>query len=109
MADVAALFGQLKDRFYPPAVREIAGSDRKVIYQFKILDAGNYYISIENEQCTVAEGQSENPSITLILESDTLSSVIDGSLSGAQAFMFGKETAEGQLSLATHLSAIFSA
>ena len=72
-------------------------------------DAGNYYITIRDNSCAIECGIHKAPSITLILESDTLVSVIDGSLSGAQAFMFGKVKAEGRLSLATRLSELFSA
>lgn len=104
MATVAELFDQLTDRFYAPAAQGL-----EAVYQFDILDAGNYYITISNNTCSIAGGDAENPSITLVLESDTLSCVIDGSLSSAQAFMFGKVKAQGKLVLATRLSELFSA
>lgn len=104
MSQVAELFDRLTDRFYAPAAK---GMD--AVYQFDILDAGNYYITICENSCSVCNGKHEAPSITLTLESETLSSVIDGSLSGAQAFMFGKVNAQGQLSLATRLAELFSA
>ena len=104
MSQVAGLFERLADKFYPPAA---VGLD--IVYQFELLDGGNYFIAISEGLCTVSEGEHEKPSIILTMESETMASVMGGSLSSAQAFMFGKVAVKGDLSLAKRLSEIFSA
>jgi len=104
MSQVTGLFERLADKFYPPAARGL-----NIVYQFELLDGGNYFIAINEGACTVSEGEHENPSIVLTMESETLASVMAGSLGSVQAFMFGKVAVKGDLLLAKRLSEIFSA
>lgn len=104
MTQVAKLFDRLTERFYSPAAKGL-----EAVYQFDILDAGNYYIAISDSCCAIEGGLHDRPTLTLTLESDTLNSVIDGSLSGAQALMFGKVKAQGDMSQAVRLAELFSA
>ena len=104
MSEVASLLEELTERFYPPAAHEL-----DAVYQFELVDGGNFYMSIRDGQCEMVSGDHEQPSITLTLESDTFASVMEGSLSSAQAFMFGKVRVQGNIILATRLAQLFSA
>jgi putative sterol carrier protein len=103
MSQVASLFELMAERFHPPAAQGL-----NIVYQFEIVDGGNYFVAINDGVCRIEAGEHEMPSITLILESETMASVVEGSLSSAQAFMFGKVRVTGDLSLGTRLASLFS-
>lgn len=102
MADINAIIAGLKDKFNVAAA---AGMDE--IFQFNVEDGSNYYLVIKNNQCKIAEGDHDDPSVTLIMNKATLKDVLTGEEDGMQAFMAGKLRAEGDMMLATKLSALF--
>lgn len=102
MADINAIITGLKDKFNVAAA---AGMDE--IFQFNVEDGSNYYLVIKNNQCEITEGDHDDPSVTLIMNKATLKDVLTGEEDGMQAFMAGKLRAEGDMMLATKLSALF--
>lgn len=102
MADINAIIAGLKNKFNTAAA---AGMDE--IFQFNVEDGSNYYVVIKDNQCEIAEGDHEDPSVTLIMNKATLKDVLTGEEDGMQAFMAGKLRAEGDMMLATKLSVLF--
>jgi len=102
MADINAIIEGLKDKFNAEAA---SGMDE--VFQFSIEDGDNYHITIKDGGCTIAQGEHDEPSVTLIMDQETLKDVLTGEQDGMQAFMAGKLRAEGDMMLATQLSALF--
>lgn len=102
MADINAIIEGLKDNFNAAAAE---GMDN--VFQFNVEDGTNYYVVIKDSQCEIAEGDHDDPSVTLIMNKATLKDVLTGEEDGMQAFMAGKLRAEGDMMLATKLSVLF--
>jgi putative sterol carrier protein len=102
MADINAIIEGLKDKFNADAA---AGMDD--VFQFSIEDSDNYYVAIKDGQCEIAQGNHNDPSVTLVMNKETLKGVLTGEEDGMQAFMAGKLRAEGDMMLATKLTALF--
>lgn len=77
-------------------------------FQFVLEDDADFYISVENSQCSVIEGEHNDPNVTLIMSSTTMVEVINGERDGMSAFLTGKLRAEGDVMLATKLGKLFS-
>lgn len=77
------------------------------IFQFDIEDADTYHLIIKDGTLDIVAGAHDDPSVTLIMDSETMAGVMSGELDGMKAFMMGKLRAEGNMMLATKLSALF--
>lgn len=95
-------FEQLEKNFNPEAA---AGRD--LVYQFEIEDDKTYHFVIKDGTCQLVEGPHEDPSVTLIMDSETLQGIVSGETDGMQAFMAGQLRAEGDMMLATKLGELF--
>lgn len=84
-----------------------AASGADYVFQFNIEDGENFNIAIKDGTCEVAEGESGEPSVTLIMNAETFQGIISGETDGMQAFMAGQLRAEGDMMLATRLSEFF--
>ena len=102
MADINAIIEGLKDKFNAEAA-----SGMEEVFQFNIENADNYHIIIKDGSCEILPGEHDDPSVTLIMNKETLKDVLTGEEDGMQAFMAGKLRAEGDMMLATKLSALF--
>lgn len=102
MSDLKATFAEMQGRFNAEAA---AGTD--AVFQYEISDGGAWYVSVQNGACEVAEGSSDDASVTLRMDSATLAEVMSGETDGMQAFMTGRIQADGDIMLATKLAAIF--
>ncbi len=102
MADLNAIFTEMKNRFNADAA---AGTD--AIFQYEISDGGEWYVTVQEGNCEVAEGSSDEATVTLRMDSATLEGVMSGEIDGMQAFMTGSIQADGDIMLATKLAAIF--
>jgi putative sterol carrier protein len=85
---------------------EAAGS-LDAIFQFLLDDAEDFYISIKEQVCTTEPGEHNDPSITLLMDSDTFIKVVTGQQDGMSAFLKGQLRAEGNVILATKLGKLF--
>ena len=102
MSSVADIINSMKTRFNAEAA---AGMDE--IFQFDIADGDTYHLVIKDDAFEIVEGTHDDPSVTLIMDSDTMVGVMSGEMDGMQAFMMGKLRAEGNMMLATKLNALF--
>lgn len=99
----ARVVEKLPSRF----IRENA-EDLCVTFQFLIEDDADFFISIQDQTCTVAQGEHPDPNVTLIMDAATMVEVINGKKDGMSAFLSGKLRAEGNVMLATKLGKLFS-
>jgi len=78
-------------------------------YQFDITGdgGGKWYANIENGKWTTAEGEAENPDITLTVSAADWLDIVSGKLDGQMAFMTGKLKIKGDMSLAMKLKSLF--
>lgn len=83
-----------------------AGVD--LVFQFNIEDDSNYSLAIADGKCELAAGDHADPSVTLIMNTETLNGIVSGETDGMQAFMAGQLRAEGDMMLATKLGELFT-
>ncbi len=102
MSDVNNLLDDMQKRFNPTATN---GLD--AIFQYDIADNGSWQIKIQNSSCTITEGAPSEASVTLSMDLETLTGVMNGEIDGMQAFMSGDIQASGDIMLATRLTDIF--
>lgn len=102
MSSVAKIIETMQARFNANAA---AGLD--LIYQFKIEDADNYYLTIKDGSCSLTAGDAPAPSVSLIMNSDTLKGILKGEIGGMEAFMTGRLRTEGEMMLALKLGDLF--
>lgn len=102
MADLNAIFSEMQQRFDADAA---TGTD--AVFQYEISDGGEWYVTVQENACSVAEGSSDEPTVTLRMDTETLEEVMSGETDGMQAFMAGRIQADGDIMLATKLAAIF--
>ncbi|SFG70066.1 SCP2 sterol-binding domain-containing protein [Neptunomonas qingdaonensis] len=102
MSDLSNIFEEMKNRFNSAAA---AGLD--VVFQYQIDDGEPYHVTVSEGNCVVAQGEHDEPSVTLSMDSQTLQEVISGETDGMQAFMTGRIRADGDIMLATRLTALF--
>lgn len=102
MSELQSIFTQMEQRFNPSAAE---GTD--AVFQYEISDAGNWVVTVQNSQCTIVEGDSDEATVTLRMDSATLEDVMSGETDGMQAFMSGQIQADGDIMLATKLAVLF--
>lgn len=100
---VKPVFEKLEQNFNPDAA---SGLD--LVFQFDIEDDSNYHLIIKDGNCELKEGAHDDPSVTLIMNSETLQGIVSGETDGMQAFMAGQLRAEGDMMLATKLGELFN-
>lgn len=104
MADAKTIFDEMMTRFDAEAA---AGMD--AVFQFELDDADSRYLVITAAGCQLEAGEHDDATVTLGMDTSTLSEVMSGELDGMQAFMQGKIRADGDMMLATKLTQIFPA
>lgn len=102
MSELQALFEQMEGRFNADAS---AGLD--AVFQYDIEDHGSWQMSVADEKCQLSSGDSNEATVTLAMEADTLKGVMSGEVDGMQAFMTGSIKATGDIMLATRLTDLF--
>ena len=102
MADMNSIFTEMKSRFNADAA---AGTD--AVFQYEISDGGEWFVTVQDGSCEVTEGNNDDATVTLRMDTETLEEVMSGETDGMQAFMSGRIQADGDIMLATKLAAIF--
>lgn len=100
---VSQVFAKFEQNFNADAAE---GMD--LVFQFDIEDDKTYHLVIKDGTCKMVEGPHDDPSVTLIMNSETLMGIVSGETDGMQAFMTGQLRAEGDMMLATKLGQLFS-
>lgn len=100
---VAQVFEKFEQNFNPEAAE---GMD--LVFQFDIEDDSTYHLVIKDGTCKLVDGAHDDPSVTLIMSSQTLKGIVSGETDGMQAFMSGQLRAEGDMMLATKLGQLFT-
>ncbi len=102
MSSVADVIASMEARFNADAA-----SGMEEVFQFVIEDDESYYLVVSDDSFNIVKGTHDDPSVTLIMDSETMVGVMSGEMDGMQAFMMGKLRAEGNMMLATKLNALF--
>lgn len=102
MADIQAMYEIMAGRFNPSAA-----SGLEAVFQYKLDDGAVFYAAVNDGSCSVESGEHDDPSVTLMMDSQTFEEVLTGETNGMQAFMSGRIKAEGDIMLATRLEALF--
>src|SRR5690554_5340732 len=100
---VAQVFEKLDKNFNADAAQGLAQ-----VFQFDIEDDKTYNLEINDGACKLSEGSHDDPSVTLIMNSESLQGIVSGETDGMQAFMAGQLRAEGDMKLATKLGELFN-
>ena len=83
------------------------GIDAVIQFKFTGAEAGNWYATIKEGKCTVAQGDVPSPKMTLTADSADYIRIISGELDRMKAFMEGKIKLGGDLTLAMKLMQMF--
>lgn len=102
MSNAKSVFETMVDRFN---AEEADGME--AVFQFEIDSTDSFYLAIEDDTCSLTEGEHDDATVTLSMDLDTLKSVMSDELDGMEAFMQGKIQADGDIMLATKLTQIF--
>ena len=101
---VDQIFEKLEKNFNADAAQ---GLD--LVFQFDIEDDNkSHHLVIKDGTCTLHDGPHADPSVTLIMNAETLEGIVSGETDGMQAFMAGQLRAEGDMMLATKLGELFN-
>jgi len=88
-----------------------AAGDLKATVQFEVMgkQTGDWFLSIEKGKCTYYEGKANSPSLTIKTPSEVWLAIANKEMDGQQAFMEGKYTATGDVSLLMRMRSLFGA
>jgi len=101
---ITELMSRMPRAFRPEAAE---GVDTVLQYHLTGAEAGDWHVIINDGQCSVFEGNAENPRMTLTADSQDYKDVILGKSNAMQAFMMGKLKLAGDLTMAMKLPAMF--
>lgn len=104
MTSVADILEQMKGKFNPDAA-----SGMENIFQFQIDDGDDFFVAIKDGQYNIESGEHDDPSVTMVMDTETLVGVMTGELDGMQAFMGGQLRVEGDMMLGLKLKELFPA
>ncbi|MCI0519903.1 MAG: SCP2 sterol-binding domain-containing protein [Chloroflexi bacterium] len=93
------------ERAFKPEVAE--GVEAVIQYHLTGEEGGDWIITIHEGKCSVAEGQAENPKMTMTAEAKDFKDVLMGKANGMQYFMQGRLKLAGDLNLAMKLTTFF--
>jgi putative sterol carrier protein len=91
--------------FNPDAARGL-----EAVYQFEVSGSESFtaHLKIADGICTYHSGPAAKPHVMVKTPADVWLAVSKGEMDGPQAFMSGKYTVEGDISLLMRLRSIFS-
>ena len=83
------------------------GVDAKVLFDLTGPKGGQWVVTIQNQVCTVENGTTPNPKLTLTADAQDCLDIFSGKLDGMKAFMQGKLKVSGDFGLAMKLTGLF--
>ena len=86
-----------------------AAWDLKAKIQFEVTgkQSGEWFFLIENGRCIYHEGRVDSPTLTLKTPSEIWLAIANGEMDGQQAFMEGKYTVIGDITLLMRMKSLF--
>jgi putative sterol carrier protein len=102
------VFENLKTRLEAKGAAQLQHSQG--IYQFNLNgdDGANYYLAVTDKGAEVVEGTNESAGVTITMDASDFKALADGSLNPMSAFMSGKLSVAGDMSLALKLQTLIS-
>lgn len=81
-----------------------------VVLQYHITGdgGGNYYIVIENGECTLHRGVAESPSLTITAHIDDWFAIASGRTNGREAFFDGRMSVTGDINHLFRMQSVFA-
>lgn len=100
---------ELMDRLPGAYLPDKAGAvDVRVQFHLTGEKGGDWYVALTEQGCSVASGETENPSLVFSAEAQDCLDVFTGKLDPVRAYMSGKLALRGDMSLAMRLMRFFS-
>ena len=100
------IMGHLPSAFQPA---QAEGVNAVVQWLLSGEDGGEWYVTIANGTCQVAEGRATDPKVTVTMDAQDYVALTTGKLDAIKAFMTGKIKLSGDFALATRLTSFFRA
>ena len=93
----------------PQAFRPERAAGVSAVIQFKVTGAetGNWVISVKDGACSVTEGETASPNVTINTPSDVWLKILRRELDGATAFMSGQFTFTGDMGILMQMGSWF--
>jgi putative sterol carrier protein len=87
---------------------QVAG-DLNATIQFEVSgkQPGDWFLSIERGRCTIHEGRSDSPTLTIHTPSEIWLAIANGEMDGKQALMEGEYAAHGDMGLLMRMNDLF--
>jgi putative sterol carrier protein len=105
--------GSLDDWFMslPKQFNPEAAGDMKAVYYFNITGegGGDYTVTVADGKCAVEKAKPEKPDLTVTVAAPDMAGIVSGELDPMAAFMTGKLTLDGDISLAMKIGDLFFA
>ena len=101
---ISDLMSKMPGAFLP---EKAVGLDAVIQFKFTGAEPGDWYATIKDGKCAVAQGEAPSPKMTLTANSADYLKIFTGELDGMQAFMQGKLKLGGDLNLAMKLMQMF--
>ena len=76
---------------------KIQGLDMIIQFSITGTNAGDWFITLKNNQVETKEGVSPSPTISVKMKDDDFVKLVNGELSGQKAFMTGKLKFKGSM------------
>lgn len=104
----AEVFAELKTRLAAKSADQLANS--RGVYQFNLTgdDAADYSVTVAENGVDVSEGTAENAGVTITMQAADFKSLAAGTLNPMSAFMSGKLSVAGDMSMALKLQTLIS-
>jgi multimeric flavodoxin WrbA/putative sterol carrier protein len=86
-----------------------AAGDLKAVIQFNVtgLQPGQWFLSIAEGKCSVGEGMSNSPTVTIDTLSEVWLAIANKELDGQKAFLEGKYTVQGDMGFMMRMKSLF--
>ncbi len=96
-------------RAMPAGFRPDRAGNLSVRYQFELIgaDISTWTVTVANRTCTVSEGATGSPAVTIGLSGDDFIKLAQGKLNTVQAYQEGRIGVRGDLNLATKFADMF--
>ncbi len=104
MSDVNAIMATMREKFDAEAAADV-----NAVLQFNLEEGDQFYAVIKGADIEVVAGTQEDPTVTLMVEGDTLNDILEGEADGMTCFMTGQLQVEGDMMLAGQITELFPA